>query len=609
MAITGVTGYTNTYAADQAKSVGKAGGDAQEYLSQLKAKYPNVNITVADFNSERQSNAYMLGSRGYNNICISKGLTVNDMQDENENMLCTFVDIPGFRQRLSDKYRGFFEGDIGIAVLKITELIELYNLINIPSSDENNLKIDDLIERLFEPIRVWCDYRSPNNIIIVISQIDLVFDKQIEEEMAKEIQIQYIKNAIDCVNLITERFSRGVRIPISPISIKLTTEENKKTYPPMSVFFRRVEENIYFETENKNLPGSGTLISCLGKMLTPSETNNNINFSMASVDQIMKTVVGAAPKTVLNVHAIHGSIHKSDNVVIGPMLNKASKEIVYATCNISSIKADGAQQTSDILLRGNVGGIIFNSINDTKTGQEYILSYNTDKSDISILKSTILFNGSIAKGDILEIVIDESEYINTNGSVDEIYSRVISSLMPYDEIFLFWYGKKISVNVVEIIMLKNVRKISVIISKNEKNSTKLFVLPVDEKNEPKYKDNVILAIPRSYYSTLPIGVVQGKFTYVSCCISSIKDSKSFNMIGINAAINLYLDELLNDTLFFNHICEKDGTVRYNIPIVRGKKNLDIYPIYKRISHSIKSYYNHRAYQDFGGLEIQLLHED
>ena len=71
MAITGVTGYTNTYAADQAKSVGKAGGDTQEYLSQLKAKYPNVNITVADFNSERQSNAYMLGSRGYNNIAVS----------------------------------------------------------------------------------------------------------------------------------------------------------------------------------------------------------------------------------------------------------------------------------------------------------------------------------------------------------------------------------------------------------------------------------------------------------------------------------------------------------------------------------------------------------
>ncbi len=70
MAISGVTGYTNT-CADRTKAAGKSGSDTQEYLSQLKAKYPNVNITVADFSSERQSKAYMLGSRGYNNIAVS----------------------------------------------------------------------------------------------------------------------------------------------------------------------------------------------------------------------------------------------------------------------------------------------------------------------------------------------------------------------------------------------------------------------------------------------------------------------------------------------------------------------------------------------------------
>ena len=71
MAISGVTGYTNTYAADTTKTAGKTENNTQEYLSQLKAKYPNVNITVADFKSERQSNAYMLGSKGYNNIAVS----------------------------------------------------------------------------------------------------------------------------------------------------------------------------------------------------------------------------------------------------------------------------------------------------------------------------------------------------------------------------------------------------------------------------------------------------------------------------------------------------------------------------------------------------------
>lgn len=46
----------------------------QTYLKELKEKYPGVNITVADFNSEKQSDAYMLGSRGCNNIAVSSSI-------------------------------------------------------------------------------------------------------------------------------------------------------------------------------------------------------------------------------------------------------------------------------------------------------------------------------------------------------------------------------------------------------------------------------------------------------------------------------------------------------------------------------------------------------
>ena len=69
MAITGVTDYTNTYVAGRANE-----SSTQTYLKELKEKYPGVNITVADFNSEKQSDAYMLGSRGYNNIAVSSGI-------------------------------------------------------------------------------------------------------------------------------------------------------------------------------------------------------------------------------------------------------------------------------------------------------------------------------------------------------------------------------------------------------------------------------------------------------------------------------------------------------------------------------------------------------
>ena len=75
MAISGVSDYTNSYAASRTSynTKGNSGlsGTAQSYLSDLKQKYSDVNITVADFSSEKQSDAYMLGSRGYNNVAIS----------------------------------------------------------------------------------------------------------------------------------------------------------------------------------------------------------------------------------------------------------------------------------------------------------------------------------------------------------------------------------------------------------------------------------------------------------------------------------------------------------------------------------------------------------
>ena len=74
MAILGVTDYTNTYAADRANGSSSLNGDSQAYLNSLKEKYPDVNITVADFKNGKQEDAYMLGSRGYNNIAVSSSI-------------------------------------------------------------------------------------------------------------------------------------------------------------------------------------------------------------------------------------------------------------------------------------------------------------------------------------------------------------------------------------------------------------------------------------------------------------------------------------------------------------------------------------------------------
>lgn len=74
MAVTGVMDYTNTYAADRTNGSSGLNGDSQAYLNGLKEKYPDVNITVADFKNGKQEDAYILGSRGYNNIAVSSSI-------------------------------------------------------------------------------------------------------------------------------------------------------------------------------------------------------------------------------------------------------------------------------------------------------------------------------------------------------------------------------------------------------------------------------------------------------------------------------------------------------------------------------------------------------
>ena len=74
MGIYAVTDYTNTYAAGRTNVNNGISGSAQDYLNGLKEKYPDVNITVADFKNEKQEDAYMCGSRGGNNIVIASSI-------------------------------------------------------------------------------------------------------------------------------------------------------------------------------------------------------------------------------------------------------------------------------------------------------------------------------------------------------------------------------------------------------------------------------------------------------------------------------------------------------------------------------------------------------
>lgn len=537
-------------------------------------------------------------------ICVSERNDVKTIQNENANVPCTFIDIPGFRQRISDKYRGFYEGDVGIAVLKLSELLELWHLLQSNQSTDDE---EDLERRLFEPIRIWCNYRAASRLVIVISQIDRSLDHSLAPEAALENQKKDIEKAIECIRLYTAQFCKQVDIPISPISIKLNSERNFKKHHRMSVFFRRIEENIYIAPDGKALPGDGTLIQCLNKVMPQQESSRNRLFSMASVNKPMRAIVNNTPKTALNVRALHGSIHAYDKLNMGPVLDKHTNAIVYTECEVSSLKADGTLIPSDTLLEGNVGGIIFKSIKNIDDRTEYHLDSAKKKSDIAILKSTIIYAESIKNGDILELELLKDDYYTVGGGIDEIYSKILPSLMPFDQLSIFWYGKMIAVNVAEIIKYEDRFQLSVIISRVEQKTSRCFVLPCNYDNTLKHHDNVLIAIPHSYYS-----LKQSEkeiYTYVNASIVNIKRSEAFRNLLIHAHYGMNLDVLLAGSLSFEHSVAANDTHALLIPIRNPHKHISIYSILAKIKKSIKGHFDREVYRDMGGVRMELVTDD
>lgn len=539
-------------------------------------------------------------------LCMSERKEMWNGQNENENISCTFIDLPGFRQRISDKYRGFFEGDIGLAVLDICEVLKLDDALKHSSSDTENQKLIYKQERkLFEPVRIWCDYRSPEHLLIVLSKVDQVFVYS-EDQTDVDQPVEQIKVAVECIRDYAKRFSRYTDIPIVPISIRITQEENKKARARMKVFFKREEENIYADPKVKNFPGSGTLITCLRKLLEPFVKGEVRAFSMASVDRLMRTDVNNTKKTVLQIRAVHGALSSTDIVSWGPVLDKRTKEICYTKCKIASLKADGAVEPCSLLLEGNVGGVIFKWVSDSeeRPSNRYRLSSVQSDSDIKILPSTIIFKGAYVQGDIVTLEINKKEYLTINGDLDKLYTYILRSLMPYDEMTLFWYGKKILVKVVEIKFSADKLCLSVILS-NSRHNVPHFVLPSDESGEILYQDNVLLAIPDTNY-LLKGHSGEPVYTYICACLNGIKDSKKFNYVYVKGNSDLGLSEKLKGYLPIEDSYEDSGLEHLTIPIRSDQKNYSINATLSCISRSLKNGFNRIFYREMGGVEMTLV---
>ncbi len=110
MAVTGVNEYASAYAASNSTGTQKSSElnrTTQDYLSELKQKYPDVNITVADFSNLEQRKAYMFSCSGSNNIAISSNI-IEKMASDPETAAKyekVIAEVPGLGENLKKKLK------------------------------------------------------------------------------------------------------------------------------------------------------------------------------------------------------------------------------------------------------------------------------------------------------------------------------------------------------------------------------------------------------------------------------------------------------------------------------------------------------------------------
>ena len=192
MAISGVTDYTNTYAADRANGNSSLNGDSQAYLNSLKEKYPDVSITVADFKNGKQEDAYMLGSRGYNNIAVSSSIIEKMVSDP----------------AAAAKYEKIFAEMSGNS-----ERVEKF-------AKENNQEIlgaGAIIDKNGE-VSYWMAGRSKNKIENPGTVYKEKVQKQIAEKRAKKKEEEAIKEKklakAESVEKLMEQIKAGISRPV-----------------------------------------------------------------------------------------------------------------------------------------------------------------------------------------------------------------------------------------------------------------------------------------------------------------------------------------------------------------------------------------------------------
>ena len=287
------------------------------------------------------------------------------------NVDCTFIDTPGSDFAWKHKYEGLFLGDVGIFIIEIRKLIELSRKVK--GSNSYNVKIS----QLFSPLYLWKHYKRMKRLIVVISKVDM--------ELYSPYAIKRAENILRSIEILKD-------VPIIPISIDV---ENRKS-----------NNVICCVSDDMQWYKGKSLISEIKEMLQAEHQKSfEDDLILAHIERIFeKTKSNNQP--AIRVKILNGTIHTGDEIYIGPVKFKSTKEIVLLKGIVLSLKHETRGIVKN-LSRGEIGGIIFSKLWDERE--------RVKLTDIELKRTSMIYDNikNCRSGNLLYFNIEKNTLIKS----------------------------------------------------------------------------------------------------------------------------------------------------------------------------------------------------
>lgn len=302
------------------------------------------------------------------------------------------IDTPGNQHAQSQKDLGMFLGDYGIFVVDAQKFLN------------EDIGLSD-----FSQLFLWCTLKKVENVVVVLSKIDLLEEEQIERAYtnAKKIINQEAKLNLEIIPIMIDREETSFRD-------QNVIHERKFNFCKPVVLEKYIKSWINIESHNK-------------------QEKNFCIYAERYFDHAQKKG-GGTGRTWRN-RILSGDIDKNAEVKILPV--KYKQQYTDATAKIKTIKNLNNIEVNSAK-EGEMIGLDFTNIK--------IKGDRVQKSEIVSTRGTIIVdkNTKVNQGNTFVLILDKE---NSEASLFEIERM--------EEVYMYWFGKRVPVKMIHRKQTKN----------------------------------------------------------------------------------------------------------------------------------------------------------